>query len=107
METNNNEQYILLLKLSTGDEIISKVDEDSNGNMLLTKPYAFETSEDSKGNVSGGFVPYMPLAEDSLVQLIQRPIAISTPNKKAVESYLRLIGDSVIETPQSGLIIPR
>lgn len=103
----NNTQTILLLRLTSGEEIIAKVRDDNTGNLELEKPYVFITQEDSTGNVSGGFVPFMPLAENSIVMLVQRPTAMATPNKNASDSYLRLIGDKVVQTESKSIIIPK
>jgi hypothetical protein len=105
METSN--LSILVLKLSSGEVVISKVQEDQTGNMALIKPYEFLSKTDAKGNVTGGFLPFMPLALDGFIQLVQRPVAVATPDEQSANTYMKLIGDKVIETPPKNLIIPK
>lgn len=100
---SEDNQVILYLKLATGEEIVAKVREDSSGTMELTKPQMFMMQQDEFGNMRGGFAPFMSLAEDNIVHLVQRPLVIANPNKNALDSYLKIIGDSVIQTPKKSI----
>lgn len=98
------DELVLLIKLSTGEEIISKVLEDTSGMMILTNPLLITTVE-SGDNISGEFASYMPFAHNNQVQLIQRPLAVATPNKKTLDSYLRMTKPNVIVTSKSSIIV--
>jgi hypothetical protein len=98
------EHPVLLLKLASGEEIVSKVMEEGT-TMILIKPQQFVLQDDGRGGVSGGFAPFMPIAKSQIVNLVQRPIAIGEPEDNVVESYLRAIGDKVVQTPSSKIIV--
>jgi hypothetical protein len=98
------EAPVLLLKLSSGEEIVSKVVEEGT-TMVLIKPQQFILQDDGRGGVKGGFAPFMPIAKGEVVNLIQRPVAIGEPNEEVADAYLRVIGEKVVQTPSSKIIL--
>jgi hypothetical protein len=97
---------VLIVKLASGEEIVSKVHEEGT-TLVLIKPRQFILRDDGKGGVVGGLAEFMPIAKGQVVNLVQRPIAMAEPNDDLKNSYLRLIGDVVIETPNKSIIIPK
>jgi hypothetical protein len=99
------EYPVLLLKLASGEEVVSKVLEEGS-TMVLIQPRQFILQDDGRGGVRGGFVEFMPIAKASYINLVQRPIAIAELTDEMVDAYLKIIGDKVIQTPPSGIIVP-
>ena len=55
-----------ILKISTGEEIIAGVENDANGNYVLTKPHAIIMSREGLG-----MMPFGILAKDSKITIFK------------------------------------
>lgn len=94
------EYEVLVLKLTSGEEIISKVKDNPDGSLELKNPQVFLVQQ-------SGFVPFMMLAKDATMVMAQRPVLIAIPSDNAIEAYLEVIGEKVIKTQSKTIIIPK
>lgn len=98
---------VIVLKLSSGEEIISKVNELENDCMELISPYVYIIQQDTTGKNVSGLMPFMLLAKNSTMVLTQRPVIIAEPSDDARDAYLRMTGDIVIKTPKKEIILAK
>jgi hypothetical protein len=92
------EYEVLVLKLSSGEEIISHVRDIEGGALELRNPQVYLIQQ-------GGFIPFMALSKDRTMVMTQRPMMIAPPSEKAEIAYLEVIGEKKIVTPPKDIIL--
>lgn len=102
------EHNVLVLKLASGEELISKTKELENDCLELYMPHAYIIQQDpNTGKNLSGLMPFMLLAKNQSMILTQRPVIIAEPSDEAKDAYLRMIGDIVIKTPKKEIILAK
>lgn len=102
------EHDVLVLKLASGEELISKTKELESDCLELFMPHAYIIQQDPKtGKNMSGLIPFMLLANNQTMILTQRPVIIAEPSDEAKDAYLRMIGDIVVETPSKKIILTK
>lgn len=91
---------VLVLKLASGEEVIAKVKDLEGGSLELKNPQVFLVQQ-------SGFIPFMMLAKDSTMVMVQRPVMMAPPSDKALEAYLEVIGEKKIKTQSKSIILPQ
>lgn len=91
---------VLVLKLPSGEEVIAKVKDLEGGTLELKNPQVYLVQQ-------GGFIPFMALAKDKTMVMLQRPVMIAPPSDKALEAYLEVIGEKKIVTPPKGIVLAK
>lgn len=96
---------VKILRLTTGEDVIAKIDKDSVGNYILEKSFVVIPHQQAPGKpVQLMMSPYMPYTEDEKVTIAaDKVITAVKPKKEILASYQQ--NTSRILTPtNSGLI---
>jgi hypothetical protein len=76
---------IVSIKLSNGEEIIARMEEDAADYVRLSKPKSV-----TLGAQGLGMIPFMFLADDDTISIKQQHILVIAPSKKdAADQYLQ------------------
>ena len=99
------ERNLLILKLQSGEEILSEVVEEENGTLTLIRPFAILMHQDEfTGKLDARLVPFMMLSDKSIISITERPIAMSAPSDEGLNLYLKAIGEKIVQTPSKKII---
>lgn len=110
MSENKEAVYdVMLMRLSSGEELICKAKELDGKVYQVVKPIALKTFPDKNGGVSMSFVPIMLSAEgDAWLVMANHIQAVAVPNESLLDNYLVTIGDKpAIIKPNTDIIVPK
>ena len=95
---------VKIVRMSTGEDVISTVDKDSVGNYTMKKPFVIVPTQSAPGQpVKLMLTPYMPYAEDEKITISADKVVTSVkPKKDILDSYN--LNTSSILTPSKELI---
>lgn len=95
---------VKIVRMSTGEDVISTVDKDSVGNYTMKKPFVIVPTQSAPGQpVKLMLTPYMPYAEDDKITISADKVVTSVkPKKDILDSYNQ--NTSSILTPNKELI---
>lgn len=95
------EHEVLVLKLSSGEEVIAQVQDEESGTLTLINPKVYLPQQ-------GGFVSLMPLSKNKTMVMTQRPMMIATPSPEAEIAYLEVLAKSAEaeKSAQSKIVTP-
>ena len=95
---------VKIVRMSTGEDVISTVDKDSVGNYTMKKPFVIVPTQSAPGQpVKLMLTPYMPYAEDDKITISADKVVTSVkPKKDILDSYN--LNTSSILTPNKELI---
>ena len=95
---------VKIVRMSTGEDVISTVDKDSVGNYTMKKPFVIVPTQSAPGQpVKLMLTPYMPYAEDEKITISADKVVTSVkPKKDMLDSYNQ--NTSSILTPNKELI---
>jgi len=95
---------VKIVRMSTGEDVISTVDKDSVGNYTMKKPFVIVPTQSAPGQpVKLMLTPYMPYADDDKITISADKVVTSVrPKKDILDSYNQ--NTSSILTPDKGLI---
>ena len=100
------DRNIILMKLHTGEEVLSEVVDESDGSLSLIKPFVAVMRQDEySGKISTSLLPYMVLAHSSIVSLRANPLAVASPSDDALRLYYEATNESVIKVSQKNIIV--
>ena len=93
-----------IARMSTGEDVISKVEKYTMGNYNFEKPFTIIPTQSAPGQpVQLMMTPYMPFAdEEKITVTADKVVAIVKPKKEILASYQK--NTSKIITPQAELI---
>tara|TARA_B100000900_G_scaffold386290_1_gene376645 strand:+ start:8 stop:325 length:318 start_codon:yes stop_codon:yes gene_type:complete len=93
-----------ILRLTTGEDVISKLEKDTMGNYVLNKPCVIIPTQKAPGQpVSLMMTPYMPYTSEDKITISQDKVVTSVkPKDEILASYSA--NTSNIITPKSELI---
>lgn len=102
----SEQSNVVLIKLSSGDEIIAKATELDSRYTEIKNPLMVVMKPKGKDEVEVSFVPFMALAEDDVVLILSAHIiAVAQPKDETIKGYLQSIGDVLIQTPPEKKIL--
>lgn len=102
----SNQAEVLLLKLTSGEEIIGKVLELDGNSSQVESPLIITLRPDREGNVSVNFTPFLPLAvNDTILLMRSHVVGIAVPTTDAIKNYSAMIGDTVVVVPEKKIIL--
>ena len=103
----NEDEEVLLFKLTSGDEVISKVTGQKGQAFVLDKPYAFTYTQTPEGTMSGGIMKWMGQSEDGVVMLnAHQVVATTTPKEEIIRAYKISTGEIPnINVPDKKIIL--
>jgi len=95
---------VKIVRMSTGEDVISTVDKDSVGNYTMKKPFIIVPTQSAPGQpVKLMLTPYMPYADDDKITISADKVVTSVrPKKDILDSYNQ--NTSSILTPSKELI---
>jgi len=95
---------VKIVRMSTGEDVISTVDKDSVGNYTMKKPFVIVPTQSAPGQpVKLMLTPYMPYADDDKITISADKVVTSVrPKKDILDSYNQ--NTSSILTPNKELI---
>jgi|SRR6056300_903364 len=95
---------VKIVRMSTGEDVISTVDKDSVGNYTMKKPFVIVPTQSAPGQpVKLMLTPYMPYADDDKITISADKVVTSVrPKKDILDSYNQ--NTSSILTPSKELI---
>lgn len=101
---------VMLLKLTSGEEIICKVDDETSesSGIEISKPLVVFLDKGEDGRMNVGFAQFMVLAADAKVSLNgANVVGMAVPEQSTIDNYLRIIGDRVIDVPpEKSILLP-
>lgn len=83
---------VVTIKLTTGEELITRLVEQTNGKTVISKPMIVNLGQDRTGNVGIQMLPYFLLTgnPDAKLTLDDKSIMVMTPsNDQAKNSYIQ------------------
>lgn len=93
---------IMVLKLSSGEEILSEVDNSIEFSYLLINPMLImQDYDDATGKMRMGFMPFMPYV-DGPIGVPTNMAIVGTPTEQLENSYKERFGKII--TPSTGKI---
>lgn len=95
---------VKIVRMSTGEDVISTIDKDSVGNYTMKKPFVIVPTQSAPGQpVKLMLTPYMPYADDDKITISADKVVTSVrPKKDILDSYNQ--NTSSILTPSKELI---
>ena len=95
------EHEVLVLKLSSGEEVIAQVIDLEGGALELKNPKVYLPQQ-------GGFVSLMPLAKGKTMVMTQRPMMIASASPEAEIAYLEVLAKTEVaeKNAQSKIVTP-
>lgn len=92
---------IKLIRLTSGEEVLAKITDESNDSITFEKPIALYAAEEGKI----GFMPYIPYtkAEDGLTVKNTHVLFTVDPVDQILDQYKEATG--AIVTPNQGIIV--
>tara|TARA_X000001382_G_scaffold77144_1_gene53975 strand:+ start:143 stop:466 length:324 start_codon:yes stop_codon:yes gene_type:complete len=96
---------VKICRLSTGEDVISKMDKDTMGNYTFEKPFVIIPTQSAPGKpVQLMMTPYMPYADEDVITISMDKIVTTVkPKKEILASYQQ--NTSSIYTPSKGGLI--
>ena len=74
---------VKIVRMSTGEDVISTVDKDSVGNYTMKKPFVIVPTQSAPGQpVKLMLTPYMPYAEEDKITISADKVVTSVKPKK-------------------------
>ena len=97
-------QEVKILRLTTGEDVIAKVEQGNGDLVTLTKPFVIIPQQMAPGKpVQLMMTPYMPYADEDKIVIAQDKVVTTVkPKKEILASYQK--NTSKILTPNSELI---
>lgn len=86
---------VRIIKLTSGEEIISKV-ENKDGVLCCSKPIVLIFTQQGVG-----MMPFMPSAQEDKVEInMTHVIATGTPEQQIIDAYTRETSSIIAATPE-------
>jgi hypothetical protein len=93
---------IKLVRLTTGEEILCKIKEDTPTQITVTDPVQLIPNGDGKI----GFMPYMSYCDIKKLPIkVEHIMFIVQPEPGLIEKYNGMVGNRSIEVPKQKIII--
>lgn len=94
MSTNDAVYDLMLMRLSSGEEIICKAKVDT-GSYEVVVPIGIRTFQEKDGSVGATFFPFMASADKKVCIIMAGHVqAIAVPDENIANSYLEAIGEA-------------
>ena len=91
---------IKLVKLVTGEDVVSAVDRKADGNYILKKPYRLVLAREGLGSI-----PLCPFAETEVFEVSKSHVVWEAePDDEIRNSYVASTGSIVVAS--GGIVIP-
>lgn len=93
---------IRIIKLSTGEEIVSDITQENDETLVLKNPCVLQLMQSNKTpeGVSMGMVPYAPYVKDTVTIKRSFVLWVEEPMEDLYNHYNRLFGSGlVVATP--------
>lgn len=88
---------IKAFKLTSGEDIISEVLEETSNDVTLKNPAAIIVQQTSEGRVGAAFVPFTPFAKNNIVVIYKTAIAGHMEiDVKLMNEYSRIFGSGIM-----------
>lgn len=99
---------IKVLKLTTGEEVLSEIESESETEYVLSNPVGIAVVRGKDGQPSVGLAPFPLHAEqkkDATIALPKRSVVYSyVPAEDFISNYKQIFGAGIIVPPQKSLI---
>ena len=104
MSTNETNEACLIVKLSSGEELIAKIKADEFNYYLTEATQIVQYPDQSTGSMRVGLIPFMPYAEEEIV-VSRVGVVTAFPKESMVMSYRQFI--SGIELPNTDIVLAK
>ena len=100
---------IIVLKLSTGEEVLGEVQSESETEWVLENPVGIAVVRGKDGQPNVGFAPfpiYAPQKQGSVIALAKKHVIYSyVPAEDFITNYNQIFGSGIVLPPTKQLIV--
>ena len=75
---------VKIVRLQTGEDVISKVEKDTMGNYTFDKPFVIIPTQSASQPVQLMMTPYMPYADEDKIVIAQDKVVTTVKPKKEI-----------------------